>query len=175
MNEHVLCTVSGVVVIGAQRGRTLGFPTANVDQSPASAALPPDGVYAGLCDTGEPIDGRASFAAAISVGTNPTFNGTERTVEAHLLDFAGDLYGRTLTVHFLSFIRGMRRFDSVDELVRQMHDDRRVARSLVARSVGGKQTNAAGMTEFPRWPDTLALPPDHGLGSAESMAVRREV
>ena len=98
--------VDGVVVRGHRRGRQMGYPTANVE-SPPYTAIPADGVYAGhfvLRDV-EGASG-ARFPAAISVGTNPTFDGTRRTVEAHLIDWDGDLYGEHSGVEFAARLRG---------------------------------------------------------------------
>ncbi|MEU3651256.1 bifunctional riboflavin kinase/FAD synthetase [Streptomyces sp. NPDC032161] len=110
--------VEGIVVRGAQRGRELGFPTANLETLPHTA-IPADGVYAGwLNANGE------SMPAAISVGTNPQFDGTERTVEAYAIDRVGlDLYGLHVSVDFLAYVRGMRKFESVDELLVAMAAD----------------------------------------------------
>ncbi|WP_441246057.1 bifunctional riboflavin kinase/FAD synthetase [Kitasatospora sp. McL0602] len=117
--------VEGIVVRGAQRGRELGFPTANVDTVPHSA-VPADGVYAGwLTVAGE------RMPAAISVGTNPTFDGTARTVEAYAIDRVGlDLYGMHAAVDFLAYLRGMEKFDSIDALLDRMADDVKQAREL---------------------------------------------
>ena len=105
--------VEGIVVRGDGRGRELGFPTANLDV-PEGLLVPPDGVYAGSAlDRG----------AAVSIGTNPHFDGVERRVEAYLLDFDGDLYGRRLVVELWSRIREQRRFDSLGELVAAIDDD----------------------------------------------------
>ena len=118
--------VEGVVVRGAQRGRELGFPTANVETLPHTA-IPADGVYAGwLHVDGEPMP------AAISVGTNPTFDGTDRTVEAYAIDRVGlDLYGLHVAVDFLAYLRGMEKFDTIDALLERMADDVKRARALV--------------------------------------------
>nr|WP_272919793.1 bifunctional riboflavin kinase/FAD synthetase [Streptomyces sp. SID5468] len=118
--------VEGVVVRGAQRGRALGYPTANVETLPHSA-IPADGVYAGwLVVEGEVMP------AAISVGTNPTFDGTARTVEAYAIDRVGlDLYGLHVAVDFLAFLRGQEKFDSVDALLERMADDVKRARELL--------------------------------------------
>jgi len=123
-------TVRGVVVKGDQRGRELGFPTANVPTS-AMAAAPADGVYAGQlrrCDTGE------TYPAAISVGTNPTFDGDrERRVESYVLDRTDlDLYGVEVEVSFVERLRGMVKFDSIEALVKTMNDDVRRARELLS-------------------------------------------
>jgi len=105
--------VEGTVVRGDGRGRELGFPTANLDV-PQGLLVPPDGVYAGWA-----LDRRA----AVSIGTNPHFDGVERRVEAHLLDFDGDLYGRRLVVQLWIPIREQRRFESLEELVAAIGDD----------------------------------------------------
>lgn len=118
--------VEGVVVRGAQRGRDLGYPTANVETLPHTA-IPADGVYAGWLH----VDGEA-MPAAISVGTNPTFDGTARTVEAYAIDRVGlDLYGLHVAVDFLTYLRGMEKFDTIDALLERMADDVKRARDLV--------------------------------------------
>ncbi|WP_326610172.1 bifunctional riboflavin kinase/FAD synthetase [Streptomyces scopuliridis] len=118
--------VEGVVVRGAQRGRELGFPTANVETLPHTA-IPADGVYAGwLTADGE------RMPAAISVGTNPQFEGTERTVEAYAIDRVGlDLYGLHVAVDFLSYVRGQRKFESIDALLEAIRDDVKRSRALI--------------------------------------------
>lgn len=117
--------VEGVVVRGAQRGRELGYPTANVETLPHTA-IPADGVYAGwLTADGE------RMPAAISVGTNPQFDGTERTVEAYAIDRVGlDLYGLHVTVDFLAYVRGMAKFESLDGLLEAIADDVKRSRAL---------------------------------------------
>ncbi|HEU5127862.1 MAG TPA: bifunctional riboflavin kinase/FAD synthetase [Glycomyces sp.] len=109
--------VEGTVVHGAARGADLGFPTANLDPIPG-AAIPADGVYTGWLH-----DGSRRLPAAISVGTNPTFDGRDRTVEAHLLDFSGDLYGDRVRLDFATRLRGQIAFDDIDDLVKQMETD----------------------------------------------------
>ncbi|PVZ14421.1 bifunctional riboflavin kinase/FAD synthetase [Actinomycetospora cinnamomea] len=109
--------LEGVVVRGDQRGRELGYPTANVDCG-EHAAIPADGVYAcWFHHRGQ------ACPAAVSVGTNPTFSGRVRTVEAFVLDADEDLYGARVAVDFVERLRGMDRFDSVDELIEQMDRD----------------------------------------------------
>jgi riboflavin kinase/FMN adenylyltransferase len=105
--------VEGIVVRGDGRGRELGFPTANLDV-PDGLLVPPDGVYAGWA---------RDRRAAVSIGTNPHFDGAERRVEAHLLDFDGDLYGERLLVELWAPLREQRRFDSLEELVAAIGDD----------------------------------------------------
>jgi riboflavin kinase/FMN adenylyltransferase len=118
--------VEGVVVRGAQRGREMGFPTANVDTAPHTA-IPADGVYAGWLV----VDGE-SLPAAISVGTNPTFDGTARTVEAYAIGRTDlDLYGAYVAVDFLARLRGQERFDSMEALVKRMNQDVEEAQGLV--------------------------------------------
>ncbi len=126
-------TVTGVVVEGDKRGRELGFPTANVPL-PVGAAAPSDGVYAGRLTVLDGPDAGTTYPAAISVGTNPTFAGErESRVESYVLDRTDlELYGRRVAVAFVDRLRGMRRFDSVDELVVAMADDVDRARALLA-------------------------------------------
>ncbi|WP_159945131.1 MULTISPECIES: bifunctional riboflavin kinase/FAD synthetase [unclassified Nocardiopsis] len=117
--------VEGEVVHGAARGRELlGFPTANMDLPP-DTAVPGDGVYAGWLNRAVPLAGSESrWPAAISVGTNPTFDGAERTVEAYALDRDDlDLYGLRMSVDFTTRIRGQERFESIDELIVAMRRD----------------------------------------------------
>jgi riboflavin kinase/FMN adenylyltransferase len=121
--------VRGVVVRGDQRGRELGYPTANVPTDALTTA-PADGVYAGWLrrpDTGE------RYPAAISVGTNPTFDGErERRVESYVLDRTDlELYGVEVEVSFVQRLRGMTAFDSVESLVTQMAADVDRARDLL--------------------------------------------
>jgi riboflavin kinase / FMN adenylyltransferase len=111
-------TLDGVVEIGAGRGHGLGFPTANVAVPPK--LLPRDGVYSATAR----FDGR-DRAALVSIGTNPQFGGTQRTVEAWLRDFEETIYGRELQLRDLRFVREQRRFSSVAELVEQMENDLR--------------------------------------------------
>jgi riboflavin kinase/FMN adenylyltransferase len=118
--------LAGVVVAGDGRGRTLGVPTANVDVE--TELLPARGVYAvRLTDeSGSPALGVANL------GVRPTFDGRTYTVEVHLLDFCGDLYGHRVTVDLVQRIRGERRFNSVDQLVERIRMDIRAAREILA-------------------------------------------
>ena len=125
--------VEGVVVRGHQRGRALGFPTANLE-TPPHTAIPADGIYAGWLARLDG-DGRDAqrWPAAISIGTNPTFGEGERTVEAYAIDRDDlDLYGVHAAIDFMARLRGTLRFDSVDALVEQMRRDVDLARELTA-------------------------------------------
>ena len=124
--------VEGVVVRGHQRGRALGFPTANLETAPHTA-IPADGVYAGwLVSLDAEGQEEQRWPAAISVGTNPTFDGREQTVEAYALDRDDlDLYGLHMAVDFAARLRGMVRFDSAGALTEQMRRDVDEARDLV--------------------------------------------
>ncbi len=114
--------VGGVVVVGDQRGRELGFPTANLPVA-AGLATPADGVYAGWVRRADQPSA-VRMPAAISVGVNPTFNGVERRVESYVLDRTDlELYGRDITVEFVRHLRGQVRFGSVDDLIAQMNKD----------------------------------------------------
>ena len=122
-------TIRGRVASGDRRGRELGFPTANLE--PENEVLPGAGVYAGrlrLLDAGDPPRGSV-HAAVTNVGTRPTFrDGGEVLAEAHLLDFAGDLYGRRVELAFLSRLRPERRFPGVEALRAQIREDVEEAR-----------------------------------------------
>lgn len=109
--------VEGVVVRGDQRGRQLGYPTANL-LTARFTAVPADGVYAAWL-----VRGGQRLAAAVSIGTNPTFSGQERRVEAYVLDFDDDLYGERLALDFVARLRPTLKFDDVRSLVAAIDDD----------------------------------------------------
>jgi riboflavin kinase/FMN adenylyltransferase len=119
----------GRVVEGDRRGRTIGFPTANLESE--NEALPAPGVYAGwvrLLDDGRPALG-SRLPAVTNVGSRPTFESDGRVLaEAHLIDFEGDLYGRRLEISFLHHLRPERRFSGIEELRTQIDADVREAR-----------------------------------------------
>jgi riboflavin kinase/FMN adenylyltransferase len=114
----------GEVVVGDRRGRTIGFPTANVHPD-AEAVVPARGVYAGFVVVGDD-----KFAACTNVGVAPTFGRAESRVEAYLLDFDGDLYGRVVDVGFTCRIRGEKKFSGVEELKTQIQRDVEEARHI---------------------------------------------
>ncbi len=118
--------VGGRVVHGHHRGRQIGVPTANVHLR--GVQLPPDGVYAVRARVaGRWLDGVSN------IGVKPTFGDHERSLETHLLDFEGDLYGQRMALTFVAGLRGERRFPNVDALVEQIHADIAAARQLLAR------------------------------------------
>jgi riboflavin kinase / FMN adenylyltransferase len=117
--------LEGVVVRGDMRGRELGFPTANLLTS-RYAAVPADGVYAAWL-----VRRDERHRAAVSIGTNPTFSGRERSVEAYVLDFDGDLYGERIALDFAAHLREMRRYEGAEPLVRQIAEDVEQARAAL--------------------------------------------
>ncbi len=120
--------LEGIVVRGDQRGRSLGYPTANLS-TPRHAAIPADGVYA--CHF---VHRGRELAAAVSVGTNPTFSGRERRVEAFVLDLDEDFYGERVALDFVERLRGMCRFDTPEQLVAQIADDVERTRTVLERT-----------------------------------------
>ena len=121
--------VKGIVITSAKRGRKMGYPTANIDVRPQQA-LPGDGIYATIAD----VDGRR-FASATNVGARPTFGDMRRTVEAYLLNYEGDLYGRELRLEFVQRVRDEQRFASAEELKRQIDRDVREVKAILGEDV----------------------------------------
>lgn len=130
-------SIAGVVVPGAQRGRALGFPTLNLSRPPAEKLLPPDGVYAVQVQT--PL---GSFGGMMNLGPRPTFNESERTIEAYLFDADGDFYGRCVRLDVVKRLRDIRTFGSPAELVAQLRRDEADARS--ALTSGAARGNLKG-------------------------------
>jgi riboflavin kinase/FMN adenylyltransferase len=124
-------TVPGTVVVGSKRGRELGYPTANLALLP-NQALPADGVYATW--VWRPST-KQMLPAVTSVGTRPMFEDDARLVEAHILGFNGDLYGESLTVHFVKYLRGQERFTNLGALINQMDTDAAQTRHVLPHSV----------------------------------------
>ncbi len=140
--------VTGVVVAGAGRGRTIGLPTANVEV-PARLALPANGVYAVCCQFLGELPGRRSvygstrpqpgqnggvprsLAGVANIGTRPTFDDGKRTLEVHLFDFSADIYGAQLRVEFVQRLRPEQRFPGVRELLDQIGRDIQAARAIL--------------------------------------------
>ncbi|MDC4233023.1 bifunctional riboflavin kinase/FAD synthetase [Actinomyces sp. B33] len=131
--------IRGTVEHGFKRGRELGFPTANL-HGDIEGVVPGDGVYAGWVVRTVPGTSSTEFLpAAVSVGTNPQFDGDKRTVEAHVLGRSDlDLYGERIGVTFVARIRPMASFDSVEALLEQMDDDLRRTASILGVAVAGR-------------------------------------
>lgn len=117
-------TIDGTVVNGFHIGRTIGYPTANI-QLPADKLVPADGVYAVIAA----LDGQ-EFVGMLNIGCRPTFDNGQRSIEVHLLDFDRDIYSHHITLRFIQRIRDERRFDSVEKLLMQIHQDERVIRTI---------------------------------------------
>lgn len=119
--------LSGHVVEGRQLGRTIGFPTANIRVNDPLKLIPAEGVYAAFAM----VDGK-KFGAMLNIGYRPTVHeGTARTIEVHLFDFEGDLYGASIELRFRSRIRDEQKFNSVDDLRAQLEKDREQALSML--------------------------------------------
>ena len=116
--------ISGLVVHGEARGRTIGYPTANIE-SKSMQYLPLIGVYVVDIAVGD-----KQYRGMASIGYNDTFGGKNKTLEVNIFDFHDEIYGETVTVYFLKFIRGMIKFDSVDALITQMDDDEKISRDF---------------------------------------------
>jgi riboflavin kinase/FMN adenylyltransferase len=119
--------LSGFVRDGLARGRDMGYPTANLGP-PNGLCIPADGIYAAYARTAEQPD--VARETLVYIGASPTFDPRERLIEAHILDFSGDLYATELDLELVEFLRGDQTFDSVDELVAQIQRDEAAARQL---------------------------------------------
>ncbi len=125
--------LSGKVVKGQQLGRTIGFPTANL-QVPPEKLIPAQGVYGVRIFSKELNQGEA-ILGVMNIGNRPTVNGTNQTIEVHVLDWEGDLYGQELTVELLEFLRPEQKFSSLDALKNQIQADCLTARSRLATAI----------------------------------------
>ena len=126
--NHEGVVLTGRVVYGKQLGRTIGFPTANMDVEDMAAC--PVGVYAGLCRMDETV-----YRVIINIGKHPTAPEGAPTVEAHLIGYAGDLYGQEISVHLVKFLRGEVKFPSLDALKEQLSRDMEAACALEMREI----------------------------------------
>lgn len=125
-------SLRGLVVRGDQRGRTLGFPTANLEVRGGGAGeklIPPPGIYAvkGVLRSG-------TYGGALHLGPRPTFRGSPPSIELHLMDFTDDIYGEEVRVDFVRYLREIRPFDSVRALIEQMREDVEKAREVVGEA-----------------------------------------
>ena len=128
-------TLHGRVVTGTGRGEGFGFPTANLNVS-SGQAVPPDGVYAGLAH----INGKV-HQTMTNIGRNPTFGKNERTIEAYLLDYSGDLYGHELSVDFVSRLRDEIKFKNIEELKKQLAKDVKQGKIILNSTKEGSKWN----------------------------------
>ncbi|MCK5181554.1 MAG: hypothetical protein KAQ73_03345, partial [Dehalococcoidia bacterium] len=119
----------GKVIISDKRGRVLGLPTANLDIKPQQA-LPGNGIYATIAQ----VDGK-QFPSATNIGIRPTFGKGEKTVETHLLNYKGDLYGKDIRVEFVQKLRDEQRFPSSEELKVQIEKDVREVQAILAKDL----------------------------------------
>ncbi len=124
--------LSGQIIQGARRGRTIGFPTANF-APPPERLIPANGVYATFVQ--RPADNRR-YASVTNIGFRPSFEDQRRTVETYIFDFNKDIYGQRLTLEFIERLRPEKKFDSIDQLVAQITHDAEQARVLLAAEVG---------------------------------------
>jgi riboflavin kinase/FMN adenylyltransferase len=111
--------LSGIVVKGLQNGRKLGYPTANIQVSDLNKLIPRTGIYAVKVHHADKV-----YKGMLSIGFNPTFDGTEQTIEVNILDFDKDVYGESLTLEFIQFIRYEKKFDSLEELIAAIDNDK---------------------------------------------------
>lgn len=116
--------LAGTVIHGDKMGRQLGYPTANLQLPDERKLIPSEGIYAVKVNT--------TLNAVMSIGTRPTFNGTDLRLEVHLFDFNREIYGELLQVEFIDFIRHSQKFDSVEALIAQMNRDSEKARAILS-------------------------------------------
>ena len=140
--------ISGIVETGKRLGRTIGFPTANIRTDPTGGSRAQNGVYAAAIW----LEGESGARPCmLNQGSHPTVPDGKPTIEAHLLDFSGDLYGRRVRVAYLHFIRPERRFDSLDALRDQLGRDRDAVRRWLVGARAGEASDEAGRAREIRW------------------------
>ncbi|MCW3127367.1 MAG: Riboflavin biosynthesis protein, partial [Bacteroidetes bacterium] len=120
-------TLTGIVVKGLQNGRKLGYPTANIQVPDPNKLIPRTGIYAVKVHS----EGKV-YKGMLSIGFNPTFDGTEQTIEVNILNFDKDIYGESLTLEFIRYIRGEKKFDSVEDLIRAIDGDKAETERILA-------------------------------------------
>lgn len=122
-------TLTGTVVRGLQNGRKLGYPTANLQVNDENKLIPKTGIYAvKVTDAAAPGE---TYKGMLSIGYNPTFDGKEQTIEVNILDYNKDIYGNTLTLEFIAFIRNEKKFDSLEALIDEIKNDERKSREIL--------------------------------------------
>lgn len=120
-------SISGKIINGYQNGRKIGFPTANLDPQSCPQLIPHEGVYATQIN----IEGHVeTFYGMTNIGTRPTLNGNTLSIETHILNFQGDLYGKSLRISFIQYIRKEKKFSSFDALMHQLEKDKANIRTL---------------------------------------------
>ena len=116
-------SIEGIVVTGMKRGRTLGFPTANIQPDDSNKAIPKMGIYVVKCELENKV-----YSGVMNIGTRPTFeNKPEQVLEAHILNFNRDIYGKKLRIEFIKRLRDEIKFASKEDLIKQMHIDKQLA------------------------------------------------
>jgi riboflavin kinase/FMN adenylyltransferase len=120
-------TLSGIVVKGLQNGRKLGFPTANIQVADTNKLIPGTGIYAVRVHYQNVV-----YNGMLSIGFNPTFEGKEQTIEVNILDFDKDIYGESLTLEFIQFIRHEKKFESIEELIKAIDNDKKQTMAILA-------------------------------------------
>ncbi|MBP6731078.1 MAG: bifunctional riboflavin kinase/FAD synthetase [Chitinophagales bacterium] len=124
-------TLTGTVVRGLQNGRKLGYPTANLQVNDEHKLIPKTGIYAvNVTDASAPGE---TYKGMLSIGYNPTFDGKEQTIEVNILDYNKDIYGNTLTLEFIAYIRDEKKFDSLEALIEEIKNDERKSREILKR------------------------------------------
>ena len=124
--------LSGKVIKGDQLGRTLGYPTANLFIEENYKIIPADGIYAVSVEIGG-IDNAMPFHGMAYIGHRPTINGMTRNIEVNIFEFDQEIYGHTLRLHFLHYIRGDEKFDSLEELTSQLRLDEKCVKDLLRK------------------------------------------
>ena len=119
-------TLSGTVVRGLQNGRKLGFPTANIQANDEFKLIPKTGIYAVRVHANQ-----STYKGMLSIGYNPTFDGKERTVEVNILDFDKDIYGASLTLELIDYVRDEKKFYSVEDLIAEIKNDEVIIRKIL--------------------------------------------
>ncbi|MGH7601173.1 MAG: bifunctional riboflavin kinase/FAD synthetase [bacterium] len=126
-------SLSGAVAAGDGRGKTLGFPTANVAPGDDKKLVPANGVYAVWVES-EKL--KTKYPGMMNIGYRPTFGKTTRVLEVHVLDFSGDLYGANLTIHFVAKLRNEQKFESSQALMAQLQQDKAASYQILGRGSG---------------------------------------
>jgi riboflavin kinase / FMN adenylyltransferase len=142
-------SISGTVVAGNSRGRSLGFATINLSAPSPRKLLPPEGVYAVMVQTP-----RGRFGGMMNLGPRPTFNDPERSIEAHLFDIDADFYGMHVRIDFIAFLRETKKFANASELVRQLEKDRESALRALTPLLGSD--NLKGSIKMPNLTPSVA-------------------